>query len=70
MEGIGEKLPAVSIARLREKEAILLRELEFEAAKIGEGVTKEAQQIFNALSKTYIYCFFFFFFGLILEAQI
>lgn len=48
-----EKLPPINIARLRNKEASTLRELEIESERIGIGVTKEAQQIFNALSKTY-----------------
>jgi len=47
-----ENLPSVNIARIRSKEAAVLRTLREEAARIGVGVTEEAQDIFNALSKT------------------
>jgi len=45
-------LPPVNIQKIRSKEEMVLRGLREEAARIGVGVTKEAQEIFNALSKT------------------
>jgi len=45
-------LPSVNISKLRSKEEIALRQLREEASRIGVGVTREAQEVFNALSKT------------------
>jgi len=47
-----EDLPPVNIAKIRSKAASVLRNLREEAARIGVGVSEEAQDIFNALSKT------------------
>jgi len=46
------ELTPLNISRIRSKEDSALRSLREEAARIGVGVTKEAQEIFNALSKT------------------
>jgi len=46
------ELPLVNIARIRAKEASVLRNLRDEASRIGVGVSKEAQEIFNSLAKT------------------
>eukprot|EP01118_Nematostelium_gracile_P003693 TRINITY_DN14281_c0_g1_i1.p1 TRINITY_DN14281_c0_g1~~TRINITY_DN14281_c0_g1_i1.p1 ORF type:complete len:175 (-),score=28.12 TRINITY_DN14281_c0_g1_i1:123-647(-) len=47
-----EDLPPVQISKIRSKEASTIRSLREEAQRIGVGVTKEAQEIFNSLSKT------------------
>ncbi len=44
--------PPVSIAKVRQKEASSLRAMREEISRIGVGVTQEAQEIFNALSRT------------------
>jgi len=44
--------PPVSIAKARHKEASSLRAMREEISRIGVGVTQEAQEIFNALSRT------------------
>jgi hypothetical protein len=46
------QLPAVNISKIRLKEEAVLRSLREEAARIGVGVSEEAQDIFNALAKT------------------
>jgi hypothetical protein len=46
-------LTPININKIRSKEDQHLRSLKEEAQRIGVGVTKEAQDIFNALSKTY-----------------
>eukprot|EP01114_Cavostelium_apophysatum_P019033 TRINITY_DN6009_c0_g1_i1.p1 TRINITY_DN6009_c0_g1~~TRINITY_DN6009_c0_g1_i1.p1 ORF type:complete len:182 (-),score=32.18 TRINITY_DN6009_c0_g1_i1:18-563(-) len=47
-----QSLPPVNIARIKSKASTVLRNLREEAARIGVGVTEQAQDIFNALSKT------------------
>jgi hypothetical protein len=42
----------VQVDRLKSREAEALRGFKSEVSKIGVGVTKEGQDIFNALSKT------------------
>jgi len=46
------ELPAVNISRIRNKASNALKTMKDEAARIGVGVSEEAQGIFNALSKT------------------
>ena len=46
------ELSPLNIARIRAKESTVLKSLREEAARIGENVTKEAQEIFNSLAKT------------------
>lgn len=47
-----QTLPSVSISKLVSKENSTIRQLREEAARIGVGVTEEAQAIFDALAKT------------------
>ena len=49
--------PPVNIARIRQKEQSAVRNLRDEVARIGVGVTQEAQEIFNSLSRTYVISF-------------
>jgi len=44
--------PPINKEKIRAKEEQVLRQLQEEANRIGEGVTREAQEIFNALAKT------------------
>ncbi len=48
-------LPTPNTNKLRAKEEKVLRNLREEAARIGVGVSREAQEIFNGLSKTYAF---------------
>jgi hypothetical protein len=47
-----EPLPTVDLRRCRDREHKALRVAQQEADKIGVGVSREAQQVFNALAKT------------------
>ena len=47
-----EVLPAVDLQRSREREAKAVRQAEVEALKIGVGVSREGQQLFDALART------------------
>jgi hypothetical protein len=51
-ENIELQLPSINISKIRKKEEQKILQAQEEANKIGIGVTKEAQEIFNALSKT------------------
>jgi ElaB/YqjD/DUF883 family membrane-anchored ribosome-binding protein len=45
-------LPSVNVQKIRAKEEAALRKIREDVSKIGVGVSKEAQEIFDALSKT------------------
>jgi hypothetical protein len=45
-------LPCVDLARAKEREARALRQAQADLAKVGVGVTREAQALFDALAKT------------------
>eukprot|EP01117_Protostelium_nocturnum_P005609 TRINITY_DN2022_c2_g1_i4.p1 TRINITY_DN2022_c2_g1~~TRINITY_DN2022_c2_g1_i4.p1 ORF type:complete len:179 (-),score=26.09 TRINITY_DN2022_c2_g1_i4:273-809(-) len=45
-------LPPINVQKIRSKEDAAIRQTREEVARIGVGVSKEAQDIFNALSKT------------------
>jgi len=47
-----EVLSSISYPRIKQREEQLIRTLREDAARIGVNVTKEAQEIFNALHKT------------------
>eukprot|EP01116_Phalansterium_solitarium_P023377 TRINITY_DN814_c0_g1_i1.p1 TRINITY_DN814_c0_g1~~TRINITY_DN814_c0_g1_i1.p1 ORF type:complete len:183 (-),score=9.63 TRINITY_DN814_c0_g1_i1:245-793(-) len=47
------ELPPIDLKQVQKREENAIRKLKEEAARIGEGVTSEAQEIFNALNKTY-----------------
>lgn len=49
------KVGPVSVEQLKVREADALKGFGNEVSKLGVGVTKEGQDIFNALSKTYVY---------------
>ncbi|CAL8467187.1 g6723 [Coccomyxa elongata] len=51
-EFVAAKLPHVDINKCLDREAKAIQAAELDAARKGHGVTKEAQQIFDALSKT------------------
>jgi hypothetical protein len=47
-----DPLPCVDLARAKEREARALRQAQADLAKVGVGVTREAQALFDALAKT------------------
>jgi hypothetical protein len=46
------ELPALNQNKIKAREENAIKLLKEEASRIGIGVTREAQEIFNALSKT------------------
>lgn len=48
-----DNLPSVDLQRIRSKETTLIHSLQEEASFIGVGVSREAQELFNALRKMY-----------------
>jgi hypothetical protein len=51
--------PPVNIAKIRKQESKAVRLFQEEMARIGVGVSDEAQEIFNALARTYVVFQFF-----------
>eukprot|EP00898_Chlorokybus_atmophyticus_P006116 jgi/Chlat1/6505/Chrsp45S09069 len=52
VEPVNLRVPAMDINRLRQREKAAVRQAEVEAERFGVNVTSEAQEVFDALSKT------------------
>lgn len=59
---IPQTLPAINPTLIKNREQRAIRRAHVDAARIGVGVSQEAQDIFNSLCKTYVCLSFLFFF--------